>query len=200
MDAKARFSDGYIESFNGKLCDECLNENIFVNLQEAKRLVETCREEYNENCPHNSLDGKTPNEMAREEEKLNGTSIQQWTKEWDKVRKCHDYRLFKESKVGIHPKIKAAVDTGYQGLQKMHAQTRLPKKKSKRHPLTQEDKEGNTALAKEHALVENVIEMLKRFKIIAERYRNRRKRFGLRFNLLAGLYNWELKIQVSEEL
>ena len=76
----------------------------------------------------------------------------------------------------------------------MHAQTRLPKKKSKRHPLTQEDKEGNTALAKEHVLVENVIEMLKRFKIIAERYRNRRKRFGLRFNLLAGLYNWELKI------
>ena len=76
----------------------------------------------------------------------------------------------------------------------MHAQTSLPKKKSKRHPLTQEDKEGNTALAKEHALVENVIEMLKRFKIIAERYRNRRKRFGLRFNLLAGLYNWELKI------
>ena len=69
------FRDGYIESFNGKLCDECLNENIFVNLQEAKRLVETCREEYNENCPHNSLDGKTPNEMAREEEKLNGTSI-----------------------------------------------------------------------------------------------------------------------------
>ncbi len=74
--------------------------------------------------------------------------------------KCHDYRLFKESKVGIHLKIKVAVDTGYQGLQKMHAQTRLPKKKSKRHPLTKEDKDGNTALAKERVLVENVIGML----------------------------------------
>jgi hypothetical protein len=108
--------------------------------------------------------------------------------------KCHDYRLFKESKVGIHPKIKVAVDTGYQGLQKVHAQTMLPKKKSKNHPLTKKDKDENTVLAKERVLVENVIGMLKRFKIISDRYRNRRKRFGLRFSLLAGLYNYELKI------
>ena len=56
------------------------------------------------------------------------------------------------------------------------------------------DKNGNTALAKERVLVENVIGMLKRFKIISDRYRNRRKRFGLLFSLLAGLYNYELKI------
>jgi putative transposase len=69
------YQNGYIESFNGKLRDECLNENIFVSLQEAKRLVETWREEYNEQRPHSSLNGKTPNEIAREEEKLTGTSI-----------------------------------------------------------------------------------------------------------------------------
>lgn len=69
------YQNGYIESFNGKLRDECLNENIFVNLREAKRLVETWREEYNERRPHSSLNGKTPNEMAKEEEKLTGTSI-----------------------------------------------------------------------------------------------------------------------------
>jgi hypothetical protein len=86
-----------------------------------------------------------------------------------------------------------AVDTGYQGLQKVHTQTVLPKKKSKKNPLTKEDKKRNTVLAKERVLVENVIGMLKRFKIISDRYRNRRKRFGLRFNLLAGLYNYELK-------
>ncbi|MBS4171150.1 hypothetical protein NEOC95_002054 [Neochlamydia sp. AcF95] len=34
--------------------------------------------------------------------------------------------------------------------------------------------------------------LLKRFKIIADRYRNRRKRFALRFNLIAAIYNWEL--------
>lgn len=108
--------------------------------------------------------------------------------------KCHDFRLFKESKVMVHPKIKMAVDTGYQGLQKRHARTVIPKKKSKKHPLSKEDKNNNTALAKERVTVENVIGMLKRFKIISDRYRNRRKRFGLRFNLLAGLYNYELKI------
>lgn len=45
--------------------------------------------------------------------------------------KCHDYRLLKESKVRIQPKIRVAVDTGYQGLQKVHAQTVIPKKKAK---------------------------------------------------------------------
>ena len=68
------YQNGYIESFNGKLRDECLNESIFVNLQEAKRLVEAWREEYNKRRPHSSLNGKTPNEVAKEEEKLTGTS------------------------------------------------------------------------------------------------------------------------------
>jgi putative transposase len=68
------YQNGYIESFNGKLRDECLNENLFRSLQEAKRLVEAWREEYNEQRPHSSLGGKTPKEVARGEEKLNGTS------------------------------------------------------------------------------------------------------------------------------
>jgi hypothetical protein len=108
--------------------------------------------------------------------------------------KCHDFRLFKESKVKIAPDLLVAVDTGYQGMQKIHAKTVLPKKKSKKHSLSKGDKKNNTALAKQRVPVENVIGMLKRFKIIADRYRNRRKRFGLRFNLLAGLYNFELRI------
>lgn len=83
-------------------------------------------------------------------------------------------------------------DTGYQGLQKIHTNSILPKKKSKRNPLTKEDKKNNKSLASNRVLNENVIGMLKRFKIIADKYRNRRKRFGLRFNLIAGLYNWEL--------
>lgn len=83
-------------------------------------------------------------------------------------------------------------DTGYQGLQKIHINSALPKKKSKKNPLTKEDKKNNKSLASDRVLNENVIGMLKRFKIIADKYRNRRKRFGLRFNLIAGLYNWEL--------
>ena len=106
--------------------------------------------------------------------------------------KRHDFRLFKESKTQIHPQINVITDTGYQGLQKLHAKTQMPKKKSKKNPLTKKDKLSNQSLSRERVANENVIGMIKRFKIIADRYRNRRKRFALRFNLIAGIYNLEL--------
>ena len=106
--------------------------------------------------------------------------------------KCHNFRLFKESQTKIHPKTKIITDTGYQGLQKIHLNTNIPKKKTKKKPLSKEDKRSNKHQSSECVLNENVIGMLKRFKIIAERYRNRRKRFCLRFNLIAAIYNWEL--------
>ncbi len=84
-------------------------------------------------------------------------------------------------------------DSGYQGIQKIHNNSELPKKRSKKNPLTKEDKKNNQRISSERVTNENVIGTLKRFKIIADRYRNRRKRFSLRFNLIAGLYNWELK-------
>lgn len=85
-------------------------------------------------------------------------------------------------------------DTGYQGIQKLHSNTALPKKKTKKSPLTQQDKKNNQQLASQRVLNENVIGMIKRFKIIADRYRNRRKRFGLRFNLIAAIYNFEINL------
>ncbi|KJV52779.1 DDE superendonuclease family protein, partial [Orientia tsutsugamushi str. Gilliam] len=54
------------------------------------------------------------------------------------------------------------------------------------------DKKNNRRLAAARVVNENVIGMLKRFKIIADKYRNRRKRFGLRFNLISGIYNFDL--------
>ena len=74
----------------------------------------------------------------------------------------------------------------------IHANSRLPKKRTKKHLLTKEDKIENKKLSSQRVINENVIGMLKRFKIIADKYRNRRKRFGLRFNLIAGIYNHEL--------
>lgn len=106
--------------------------------------------------------------------------------------KRHDFRLFKESRTRIHPAISVVTDTGYQGLQKIHLKTQMPKKKSKKNPLTKEEKRNNQQISKERVVNENVIGSLKRFKIIADRYRNRRKRFALRFNLIAGIYNLEL--------
>ena len=89
------------------------------------------------------------------------------------------------------PEVEIIVDTGYQGLQKLHANTRIPKKRTKKNPLTQADKKANQALSSRRVFNENVIAMVKRFKIVQDRYRNRRKRFGLRFNLISGLYNFE---------
>ena len=106
--------------------------------------------------------------------------------------KKHDFKLFKESRTHINPDTKIITDTGYQGLKKLHAKTELPKKRSKKCPLTREDRKNNQTLSRERVLNENVIGMVKRFKIIADKYRNRRKRFGLRFNLISAIYNMEL--------
>ena len=56
--------NGFIESFNGKLRDECLNENEFINLQHARELIETFREDYNHCRPHSSLGDLTPAAFA----------------------------------------------------------------------------------------------------------------------------------------
>jgi DDE superfamily endonuclease len=84
------------------------------------------------------------------------------------------------------------VDSGYTGLNNIHPNTLIPKKKSKNHPLTKEDKRNNKALSSNRVSNEHVIGRIKRFKIVSDRYRNRRKRFGLRFNLIAGICNYEL--------
>lgn len=103
----------------------------------------------------------------------------------------HDFKLFKESNIFVQNSVKIIVDSGYQGLQKFHSNTFLPKKKSKNKSLTKEDKKNNTNIASQRVSNEHAIGFIKRFKIVAERYRNRRKRFGLRFNLLAGICNYE---------
>jgi putative transposase len=57
--------NGHVESFNGRLRDECLNANWFVNLADARRKIERWRNEYNTERPHSSLDYRTPEEFAK---------------------------------------------------------------------------------------------------------------------------------------
>jgi putative transposase len=56
--------NGFVESFNGRLRDECLNEHLFANLNEARQIIEAWREDYNTQRPHSSLNGLTPTEFA----------------------------------------------------------------------------------------------------------------------------------------
>jgi putative transposase len=56
--------NGFVESFNGRLRDECLNEHLFANLNHARRIIEAWRIDYNTERPHTSLGGLTPVEFA----------------------------------------------------------------------------------------------------------------------------------------
>ena len=103
--------------------------------------------------------------------------------------KVHDFALFKQSRVALAPQVKLLADTGYQGVNKWHSNSQIPHKKSKYHPLTPEQKQQNQALASKRIRVEHVLRTLKRFRILSSTYRNRRKRFGLRLNLLAAIAN-----------
>jgi putative transposase len=53
----------YIESFNGKFRDECLNEHVFVSLQSTQHIIETWRQDYNSERPHSSLNDLMPKEF-----------------------------------------------------------------------------------------------------------------------------------------
>lgn len=106
--------------------------------------------------------------------------------------RTHDFSLFKESATHIHPDTVVLADLGYLGLDKLHAQSCLPVRASKHHLLTYEEKQANRTLARLRLRVEQVIGRLKVFRILSERYRGRRKRFNLRFNLIAGIHNFEL--------
>jgi len=56
--------NGFVESFNGRLRDECLNERLFTSYRHARNSIEEWRIDYNVNRPHTSLDGLTPLEYA----------------------------------------------------------------------------------------------------------------------------------------
>ena len=62
--------NAYIESFNGKFRDECLNESWFTSLEEAKKTIEGWRVDYNENRPHSALGGIPPREFREKKQSV----------------------------------------------------------------------------------------------------------------------------------
>jgi putative transposase len=56
--------NGFVESFNGRLRDACLNEHLFAGYRHAREIIEDWRIDDNLNRPHTSLDGHTPHEFA----------------------------------------------------------------------------------------------------------------------------------------
>ena len=56
--------NAFVESFNGRLRDECLNETLFTSLAQARAIFEAWRQDYNTVRPHSKLGGRTPAEIA----------------------------------------------------------------------------------------------------------------------------------------
>lgn len=80
----------------------------------------------------------------------------------DKGRK-HDFRIFKESHVRIPPTVQSITDSGYQGIQKIHANCVKPIKGTKKNPLTSEDKKHNHLIGSQRVMVEHTIRKMKIF-------------------------------------
>ena len=106
----------------------------------------------------------------------------------------HDFNLFKATVRGIIFGIVLLADSGYQGLLGLHKNSCIPYKKSKNTPLSKEQKWFNRELSGERIVIENINARIKTFKIMSERYRNRRRRHLLRMNLICGLLNQELRV------
>lgn len=106
--------------------------------------------------------------------------------------KTHDFKVLKKSKLPLRKGIKKKLDSGYQGAEKLYANSELPIKGSKHRPLTEEDKTANRKLASERVMVEHVIGSIKVFKILSDRYRNRRKKHTMRVKLICAIYNYQL--------
>lgn len=112
--------------------------------------------------------------------------------------RVHDFRLWKESKIRLNKEIEILGDKGYQGIQKIHQNSQIPHKKKKKEKLSKEQKKANRQLSQRRIVIEHIHRRLKIFRILSSRYRNRRRRFGLRLNLIAGIYNYELRYRQKD--
>lgn len=106
--------------------------------------------------------------------------------------KTHDFQLFKDANLRYLKNHKILADSGYLGINHIFPKAEIPKKNTKKRKLNREEKRQNRELSSERILVENVIGAVKKFRILSEKYRNRRKRFNLRSNLISAIYNFEL--------
>jgi putative transposase len=68
--------NAYVDSFNGKFRDECLNEHWFEDLAHARQVIADWRKDYNEHRPHSSLDYQTPAAFADQRRERESTATQ----------------------------------------------------------------------------------------------------------------------------
>lgn len=103
--------------------------------------------------------------------------------------KEHDFSIFKRTFSWAQPDVCILGDSGFQGIYDMHKNSWIPYKKPRKSSLIKNQKTENKLLSRYRMCIEHVIRYNKRFKILSARYRNKRKRYGLRVSLLSGICN-----------
>lgn len=104
----------------------------------------------------------------------------------------HDFKLFKRTFKSSPNKTAFIADLGYLGINKLHKNSEIPKKKSKNNPLTKEDKKYNKKISSERIHIEHINSWLKRFKILGTRFRNKLSYFAKFTTIICGLYNFHI--------
>lgn len=102
--------------------------------------------------------------------------------------KTHDLELFRRSRVRIHHDILSMYDLGYYGMHH-YDNVLMPHKKPKNGDLEKWQKDENREISSIRVFVEHVFGFMKTFKILGTRYRNRRRRIGLRALIISCFYN-----------
>jgi DDE superfamily endonuclease/Helix-turn-helix of DDE superfamily endonuclease len=100
----------------------------------------------------------------------------------------HDFEIRKREKP-ISRSVRIYADSGYQGIEEVHPTSCIPFKRTKLKKLTSFQKRFNTALSRRRVKVENVICRMKKYKILQDRYRNKREKYHMKTNIIAGLVN-----------
>ena len=96
-----------------------------------------------------------------------------------------------KSTLNVNPLTLVLADSGYRGLDKVHSNSKYPlrHKEDKARMPDDERHKYNKSISSPRMKIEHIVGRIKRFKIVAERYRNKLRNFGLRFNLICGIVN-----------
>lgn len=103
----------------------------------------------------------------------------------------HDFHLWKRTFEGTPSNIKHEVDLGYLGMNKIHKNSRIPHKNSKKHKLTEEEISENKELARDRIFIEHTNSWIKRFNILSTKFRNHLSYFAKFAVLLCAFYNFD---------
>ena len=103
--------------------------------------------------------------------------------------KSHDFDMFKNANFDLSDELGINADSGFQGIQNFHSKVELPRKSSKKHPLTKQQKDENTKKASKRVPIEHTNRKCKIFKICSCRFRGKHNNYENTWMLIASIIN-----------